>query len=607
MLLFACADSAYFLSDSERDELYGLDLFVAGLRMPEAVLLVPGAAIKPTMSLAKGVPAPASLSLELVGVEGESAKRSSFIAGAGSSVPDESSPLLGHDVTVESLLEPLPSLIVPSGLEPGAYYLELRALDRDGMERASISRPVFLASRDPAEASIAVYPGVVRPGGMLLLVADFDDEGFDPWVRWSAQGVVLAEGYASKGFDRLLWRAPLEPVASALAFEWFPFAPHRPGLEGVLKEKVSILVPAKANLFGDEFLDSDGFVRLFHLDGDLLDSTGGAEAETNGSPVPDAWSGGLGYRFGQGEGFAVPVGAVPLNAAFSLVSRLALDRDAVGRVIGIEGDADEIAVVVREGRLFLEAPGHSGEGALAGPPVPARPFTLVTSVLPVGKRFLVSWQLDGLPAAASFMDADAATTGPFTRFSVGGAAGLYDEAGLWSKGDARTVYPAWARRQVAEHGTGLLEAEGFESLSVPDSFGGSSGLVSGPEGLVVDRGEVAWLARAFPALPPFRVRFEGDASLALAVPGGEALVAISADGVVRKPDGGVAGVLDPSGGYVVWVDRGVLNVSSDGSSPLAVCAFAGTELAVGFGGQADRSMLRRVSVLAEKSAESVRN
>ena len=602
--LLACADSSYFLSDSERDELYGLELLIGNLELPEGALLVPGTAIRPRISLADGVAAPAGLSLELVATGGEGALRSNLSTELSGSGPDKAPPLLGQDVAVDSLLDNLPSMAVPSGLEPGAYYLELRALGRDGVERASISRPVFVVAREPAAASIAVYPGVVRPGGMLLLVAEVDDSTFDPWVRWSANGSVLSEGYASKGYARLLWRAPTEAVASTISFEWFPSVPHRPGLEGVLKEKVSILVPAKAAPVAEEFADTRGFELLFRLEGDFLEAKGGIEAEVSGPTLPDAWSGGVGFRFGQGEGFSVPLEDFAGNLAFSLVARLALDRGALGPVIGVGGGEESVVVGVREGRLYLELPGRAGELAIPGPTLPSRVFTLSASVVPVAKRLSVSWHIDGSPAQSALVDIDSGAWGRFDRFTVGGAAGLYDEAGVWRAPEPRAMYPAWARSQAARYGAALLAAEGFESLSVPDSVTRSSGVQATPEGLALEPGAGAWLSRTFPVSAPLRVRFDGDAVLALAAPGGAVIATASPDGLVRFPDGSVVAALDPAGGLVISVDRGVLSVSGDRSDARAVTPFGGAELAIGFIAPEGRSFVRHVSVLSETPVDS---
>jgi len=603
--LLACADSSYFLSDSERDELYGLELLIGNLEMPDGALLVPGAAIKPRISLADGVAAPAGLSLELVAVGGASVLRSTLSMGTPDPEPGDAPPQLGRNLAVESMLDKLPSFALPSGLEPGAYYLELRAVGRDGTERAAISRAVFVATREPAAASIAVYPGVVRPGGMLLLVADADADGFDPWVRWSAQGVVLSEGYASKGYARLLWRAPTEAVASTLAFEWFPSVPHRSGLGGVLKEKVSILVPAKAAPVGDEFADAASFERLFRLEGDFLEAKGSVEAEISGSPLPDAWSGGIGFRFDQGEGFSTPLDAFAGNLAFSLVARLAIDRAASGPVIGVGNGEGAVVVSVRDGRLYLELPGRAGDLALPGPALPARVFTLSASVVPVAKRLSISWHIDGSPSQSALFDIDAGEWAPFDRFTVGGAAGLYDEAGVWRSPEPRAAYPAWARNQAAKYGAALLAAEGFESPSVPDSVTRSSGVQATSEGLALDPGASAWLVRTFPVSAPLRVRFDGDAVLALALPGGSVLATISPDGIVRLPDGRMPASLDPTGGLVISVDRGTLSVSSDRSAARAVASFAGEELALGFIAPDVRSFVRHVSVLSETPVDSV--
>ncbi|HOX18941.1 MAG TPA: hypothetical protein PKW82_10825, partial [Spirochaetales bacterium] len=86
--LLACADSSYFLSDSERDELYGLELLIGNLELPEGALLVPGTAIRPRISLADGVAAPAGLSLELVATGGEGALRSNLSTELSGSGPD---------------------------------------------------------------------------------------------------------------------------------------------------------------------------------------------------------------------------------------------------------------------------------------------------------------------------------------------------------------------------------------------------------------------------------------------------------------------------------------------------------------------------------------
>lgn len=603
--LSACADSSYFLSDSERDELYGLELLIGNLELPEGALLVPGAAIRPRISLAAGVAAPASLSLELIPAGGGGALRTGLSLGKPDPASGKTLPLLGRDAFVESMLDLLPPIAVPSGLEPGAYYLELRALGRDGMELAVISRAVFVAAREPAAASIAIYPGVVRPGGMLLLVADVDTAGFDPWIRWSAQGVVLSEGYASKGYARLLWRAPTEAVASTLTFEWFPATPHRTGLTGVLKEKVSILVSAKPTPATDEFADSRNFERLFHLEGDFLEAKGSLEALVSGSPLPDAWSGGVGYRFGQGQGFSMTLDESPRNPGFSLVARLGIDRGAAGTVIGVANGKGAVVVVARDGRLFLELPGRTGDLAVPGPAIPARVFTLSTSVVPVAKRLSVSWHIDGLPVQTAWFEIDAGEWGPYDRFTVGGAAGFYDEAGLWRSPEPRAAYPAWARNQAARYGSALLAAEGFETLAVPESFTRSSGAQATSEGLALDPGASAWLARSFPVSVPLRVRFEGDAVLALAAPGGALLATISSDGMVRFPEAGPASILDPTGGFVISVDGGALSVSSDRSAARAVAPFDGESLALGFVASGGRSFVRRFTILSETTVDSV--
>ena len=600
----ACEDSSLFLTASERDELYGLDLLVSDATLSDGAIILPGTGIAARVALADGVSTPVGLSLVLLDAGGYEIARTDYLQGEvpAAAAGDPQTPIeLGRNATVGALLGGLPAVTVPADLEPGRYLLELSATGTDGSEVAAVSREIFLAASKPAAPVLSILPGVAKPGSMLLLVAESDPGYPDAWGRWSSQGAVLSEGKVSDGFDRLLWRTPVEPAASSIEFEWFPFPPARKDFGSPVIERISVLVPGRGAAASDEFDDSEGFAALYRLEGDFSEALGRAESRPRGRALPDAWSGGLGFRFRTGEGFDAPVGELA-HRAFALVARVDLDADPSGVIASFGTDAGRMAVSAVDGLLAIELP---GQDALVGPPAPGRPFTVAASFLPLDSGTFVSLSVDGKVAKVFRSPLDPSAWPSEGSLEVGGASGFYDAAGLWVPPDGVSAYPAWARRTVASRSSQVLVAEGFESPVVPATFVPDDSIASTGEGLEIGAGATARLVAEFDPAERFRVSWDGSATLVAFDGHGSTLCSIDREGAVRVPGADSPGTLDPSAGFVFSLDGGRLAVSSGDASPIRIpTAETGSDLRISFGFKAGGggSTLRRLAILRDATA-----
>jgi hypothetical protein len=70
------------------------------------------------------------------------------------------------------------------------------------------------------------YPWLLEPKDKALLIADVKTSpSLNPYIRWSQDGVVIAKGLLSKGFDQILWETPPKEGVYSIRVEYFPFAP----------------------------------------------------------------------------------------------------------------------------------------------------------------------------------------------------------------------------------------------------------------------------------------------------------------------------------------------------------------------------------------------
>ncbi len=611
LLLAGCDASSSLFSEAERSAIYDLSLSFRGGPVAEGSALEGGAELEVELGLMRGAEAPALLSIELQDAKGgvlssrryeteaaaKAAEPGSQAAGSSAGTAADSAAAAEAPLRVKSLSGSLPSLRLPESLPPGAYRLETRILGREGalLDRSAIL--VFVGLPGQAAPALSLYPPKPRPGSAVLLSASLSGVEGDPWLRWSAEGRLLAEGPRSKGLDKTVWRAPGLASAYAIRVDVYPAPPEGRGYEVGSPWRQDMKAIVSGPPLADEYSDPTSFLSRFAFDGSFEESGSRLIEERPlafGSPRLEVYSGGFGYRLGPAAGLSAP-GAVPPSEegrprAFSLLWRLGLGAAALegsstlARFLDVEG-REVLVVGVEEGRPFLSLgrePGaaRSRAGFLLSPGT----VDLALSLEAEGDALLPVWTLAGEASPSPSLPLRSFT--PPAELSLGGHGSLeavYDEFGLRddSASGPPALYRAAARRA---YGESLILAEGFEAFALPSglSVAGLAGL--GPRSLSLGQDaslqvqEPLPLERALAA----ELRFEGRAEgLVVELSDGEGAVLLSmaGSGEVLGPDGAILGRLGREAGRLAFALRaqgGFLELSPPRGLPVARAALPGS-------------------------------
>ena len=482
LLAASCDDGISLLTLDERQALYRAEASAKGLVLPVSAAN-PGAVLDPAEGLRvsfetlRGSEEPAELVILL-----RSGSGTPFVSVRYRTGSDASADTEVREVRVSSLASLSAVLEVPPDFPDGYYELILDARSARSESLSHSEMGFFLSRISLPQPSILAYPANPSPGSRVLLVANLTGyEGRDPYLRWTVDGTVRAEGPASSGTDKLLWPAPQVGTPASVGLALYPTAPPAGAsfsFPAPRSASAGLLVSPGDPEALDEFSRIGRFRALFRME-DSPDYAGvpGGSGEFLGSPKLDVHPGGFGLVLGgpSGAGIRAPALLLPIQEGrlqpCTVLARLVPTKSAGGVLFraeaGSEGPSLEINLTENRPIVVLRAGNRSGEVRAGSFLVPSRPVLLGVSLRPEGSDLRVSFLVDGISAGEgvlSFGVSGWLGTGSTTVAGPGGYPGLYDEMGVWAFDDqgGPAVYPAFLFASRRAFGASLVMAEGFE-------------------------------------------------------------------------------------------------------------------------------------------------
>ncbi len=114
---------------------------------------------------------------------------------------------------------------LPEDLEDGVYTLNFTVLDGSEVLHEE-SRYLYVVSGVFEVESLETYPPGVGPGDSLSARATLNvASGYNPWIRWTLDGIVLKEGFLSDTGFLCIFEVPETEGIYSLKVELFPVEP----------------------------------------------------------------------------------------------------------------------------------------------------------------------------------------------------------------------------------------------------------------------------------------------------------------------------------------------------------------------------------------------
>lgn len=506
LLSSSCDDGIGLLTSDERQSLYRAEASAAGSSAAascyaQGAILDPSKGVRVLFETVKGSEEPAELSVVLKDASGASSESFLFLT-------EESPSSAAGALLVPDLVSFSYTLDVPPSFPDGYYVLSVESFSAqsESLYRSDIG--LFLVRGSLPPPAILAYPANPSPGSRVLLVADLEGyAGRDPYLRWTVDGAVRAEGAASEGRDKLLWPAPLAGSAAAVNLAVYPVPPP-PGVAysfpAPRSASTSLLVAPAAALAPDEFRDPERFLALFRME-DSPDYAGKTPGTGSfiGKPELDVHAGGFGLSLGSknASGIRADTVLLPMRDGkllpFSLLARFVPDKAANGVLFRAASDASgpALEVSLEDGRpaLIVRALERSAQASASSSLSGGASCLLAVSVIPEGAGLYVAFHIDGKPCGSARLTLGASdwTASGDTRIAgADGCPGLYDEVGVWAfdaEGEP-SGYPAFLFASRREYGPALLMAEEFGGAGSSECIPSGSASVSALEGLSLPPG-----------------------------------------------------------------------------------------------------------------------
>jgi hypothetical protein len=516
VLALSCGMSSGLLSDSERSSLYSLSVSVKdGQAISDGAIVYPGTQVTALVAKSAGASDPSVLDVSLLKQDGTPAAALRFASSKADMSKFKSLSTLSSK-SVAGIDGKLEGFTVPAGQEAGAYQLTVAVLGPDGSSLQQETISIFVGPAQPSIDSASVFPPSVEPGASVLLgltvswlsLAPPDSSDAlakqvnDPWIKWSRDGSVFAEGLQSAGFSKVVWTAPRIEGAYSVRAEVFPSAPAKGttfSFKAAASQDLRVMVIAAQGGSGNDFADPLAFYSLLKFDGsfdDLGTRLRSAQPESFGSPLLDTYSSGFGYRFGSLSGVRIP-GLMPPSAsgkldAFAVLLRLAPDQSDGSLVRFASADASYSLVLgLKGGTPYVESQvSGAAHRSVALSAIPRGPLTLEAIFSPVGDELSISWRAEGVRIEAPSLPLPSAP--PSGSATLGGSlslSGVYDGFGVLIPG-ASSAYPSPTYRLASRRKwkSSLVMAEGFEDGVLPASSTASGSVSLSSSGLTLDKG-----------------------------------------------------------------------------------------------------------------------
>lgn len=424
-----------------------------------------------------------------------------------------------HNRSAATLNEQTP-INLPADLAVGQYRMDF-VLYSSGEVTQKKSASFFVVKNGWKIAGIKSFPPVITTTASVMLKAELETPpGFDPYLRWSWKGKVIARGTLSKGFGQILWVAPSDQGVYTITLELFPSSPPADSdfpFVSSLVLSTDIFVTGGKTLEGSDFGPESSYLTLLHLQADLADVGTGAKkagksaAVAIGAPQVVSLEDGFGYKLDGASGIQIPWLALPidngvvkpftvnlgvsfedLTGARSILTASASDG-SFSLVITIDpATSAPQALITSAGAPALAIP-------WAGPALSQyQRYLLSLSVVPQSDSLTAQWFLDGVQVSALGASYRLSATNQNGTITIGGATGLrgtVDEFGVYYRDAAERPSPdpdLFLRAQSLKYGNSLLLADGFDglylsrALTLEGNGGLSAGSLSLPAGSGLD-------------------------------------------------------------------------------------------------------------------------
>ncbi len=485
----SCDLGTSVLSSDELERLYTTKLSLNGKDLAYGAALPRNAlAMELSIKAKPDAPDPATLEVILLDADGlrqggGSFRDASYRGMEGTEEETEAG--TAGDIPVYIELDDILDGKIPIRIDmpDGYYFLETVLRDDAGVKLFS-DRKLFLVYRgEPIVPTVSVHPGSVGTGSAALFkLRGLPATGPSPWIQWTVDGVVAAEGYADEGHDRLVWRASGIPDLHSVSAAVYPFRPPLVRNIPPYARNDSLAFPVKAQAEGqNDWSDDYEWALRVPLRGafSVADAVAGVHgARVLGNPYPEeleGWSG-FSYAFESGAGLFLPRASADGRKPPAFVSMActvaALPsgyrlEDSSGMLVGrYDADGGElVALGLEKGRPYARI-----GGAVLEPNGYSSGKTLALALTLEARK-------DGLFAvlyAGGEPIASGVSSLSMEVLSASGHTVLAGEDGLSALyldyAELEGAYPAYRAALAAKHGRKLLLAEGFDTGMLPDSW-----------------------------------------------------------------------------------------------------------------------------------------
>jgi len=404
------------------------------------------------------------------------------------------------DTSLEApLLNEELELLLPE-LETGYYLLKFATSSQAG---SSSERTVnfFYVEGSYRILGITSYPPIILPQTDTLLKAELSiPDGSNPYIRWSHDGNLIAQGSLAQGLDKINWPAPNKEGIYTILVELFPFAPPQ-GKEYSFRSgttlNAELYILSHTILQESDLQPENSYFSLFHFNGDLKDSgvsskekagtVPAAELEVIGNPTLVTIQDTVGYRLSAADGFRLPRLILPVKDGILLpftltMGLLAETAEAGGELIKVRSKDDRLSLA-----LFFDSSGNPAvKIRIADQEIiaPSR-FTdfnknqvhfISLSVLPREDYLSIQWFLDGYQSTTSHFPLTAKDLTGEGETIIGGTelfSGVITELGVYFQDSQKraTVNPdIYSQAMQKKHRHNLIYAQGFDGTFMAEEL-----------------------------------------------------------------------------------------------------------------------------------------
>ncbi len=436
------------------------------------------------------------------------------------------------DTSLEApLLNEELELLLPN-LETGHYILKFTATSQAGSSSESAVN-FFYVEGSYRILGITSYPPIILPRTDTLLKAELSiPDGSNPYIRWSQDGNLIAQGSLAQGLDKINWPAPDKEGIYTILMELFPFAPP-PGNEYSFRSattlRAELYILSHTILQESDLQPENSYFSLFHFNGDLKDSgvsskekqgtVPAGELEFIGNPTLVTIQDTVGYRLSAADGFYLPRLILPVKDGlllpFTLTMGLLTETvEPDGKLIRVRSRDDSLNLVV-----FFDSSGSPAvkiritDQEITAPSRFAdfnknQEHFISLSVLPLEDYISIQWFLDGYQSTASVFKLAAKRITGEGETIIGGTelfSGVITELGIYFQDRQKraAINPDIYRQAMQKkHRHNLIYAQGFDGTFLSEELS-SQGDIKTAGGFLVLSGDASL------QLPPLAMEERG--------------------------------------------------------------------------------------------------